>query len=261
MSWPATTRITLRLRAVSTASAALGLVAVIVAVGALFPAVGHTIGKLDVPTSVARLLGGADYGTITGWFRSEIAVIYAPLVIGALAITAASAATAGEEEDRILALVLAHPIRRSSLLLAKAAAVAVIVVVIAFAVWVGMVVGVAVGGGGITTAHITALALQLGFFGFATGALALALGGATGLRSLASGGAAAVAILGWLVNSFAPLVGPIAWLKYLTLFYYYAGHDPLARGVGVSGLVVLGLATLVLAAVGVVGFDRRDLRA
>lgn len=260
MSW-ATTRIAVRLRALGTASAAVGLVAVIVAVGALFPAVGHTIGKLDVPTSVASLLGGADYGTITGWFRSEIAVIYAPLVIGALAITAASAATAGEEDDRILALVLAHPVRRSSLLVAKAAAVGVIVVVIAFAVWVGLLVGVAVGGGGITTAHITALALQLAFFGFATGALALALGGATGRRSVATGGAAAVAVLGWLVSSFAPLVSAIAWLKYLTLFYYYAGHDPLARGVDVSGLAVLGLATIALTAAGVVGFDRRDLRA
>jgi ABC-2 type transport system permease protein len=260
VSWPAT-RITLRLRATSTISAAVGLVAVTILVGALFPAVGDTIGRLDVPSGVANLLGGADYGTITGWFRSEIAVIYAPLVTAALAITAASAATAGEEEDRILALVLAHPIRRAGLLGAKAAAVALIVLAVAFALWVGLIVGVAVGGGGITTGHITALALQLAFFGFATGAVALALGGGTGRRSLAVGGAAAIAILGWLVSSFAPLVGSIAWLRYLTLFYYYAGHDPLTRGVGVSGLVVLGLVTLALTGAAIVGFERRDLRA
>lgn len=79
------------------------------AVGALFPAVGHSIGKLSIPKGVAQLLGGADYGTITGWYRSEIGAVYRPLVIAALAITAASACTAGEEEDRILGLVLAHP--------------------------------------------------------------------------------------------------------------------------------------------------------
>jgi ABC-2 type transport system permease protein len=260
VSWPVT-RITLRLRLTGTVSAAVGLVAVMVMVGALFPAVGHTIGKLDIPTSVANLLGGADYGTITGWFRSEIAVIYAPLVIGALAITGASAATAGEEEDRILGLVLAYPIRRSRLLAAKAAAVALIVLSIAFAVWIGLIVGVAVGGGGITLGHITALAVQLAFFGLAVGAVALALGAGTGHRSLANGGAAAVAILGWLVNSFAPLVGAVEWLKYLTLFYYYAGHDPLTRGVGVPGLVVLGLVTVALTAAAIVAFEHRDLRA
>jgi ABC-2 type transport system permease protein len=182
-------------------------------------------------------------------------------VIAALAITGAAAVTAGEEEDRILALVLAHPIRRSRLLTAKAAAVALIVLVIALAVWVGMIVGVAVGGGGITTRHITAFALQLAFFGLATGAVSLALGGGTGRRSLAAGGAAAIAILGWLVNSFAPLVGAVAWLKYLTLFHYYAGHDPLTRGPGIPGLIVLGLVTLVLTAGAIIGFDRRDLRA
>lgn len=258
----AATRITLRLRAAGTLSAAVGLVAVMAAVGALFPAVGDTIGKLDVPTSVANLLGGADYGTITGWFRSEIAVIYGPLVIAALAIAGASAAIAGEEEEeRILALVLAHPIRCPQLVLAKAAAIGFVVLAIAFAVWVGLIVGVALGGGGITLAHITALAVQLAFFGAAAGALALALGAGTGRRSLANGGAAAVVVLGWLVNSFAPLVSTIAWLRYLTLFYYYAGHDPLTRGVDVLGLVVLGLTTLALTALAVAGFERRGLRA
>ncbi len=260
MSW-ATTRIALRLRRTGTVSAALGLIAVMAAVGALFPAVGHTIGKLNVPAGVANLLGGADYGTITGWFRSEIAEIYGPLVIAALAITAAAAATAGEEEDGILALVLAHPIRRSRLVAAKAAAVALVVCVVAFSVWLGLIVGVAAGGGGITLGHMTALAVQLGFFGLATGSVALALGAGTGGRSLAAGGAAAVAILGWLVNSFAPLAGATAWLKYLTLFYYYAGYDPLAHGLGIMGIVVLGLVTVALTATAMLAFERRDLRA
>jgi ABC-2 type transport system permease protein len=260
MSWAAT-RITLRLRLLGTLSSAVGLVAVMAAVGALFPAVGHTIGKLDVPTGVANLLGGADYGTISGWFRSEIAEIYGPLVVAALAITGAAAATAGEEDDRILALVLAHPIRRSRLIAAKATAIGLLVVIVASAVWVGLIVGVAAGGGGITLAHMAALALHLAFFGLATGALALALGAATGRRSLASGGAAAIAILGWLVNSFAPLVGAISWLRYLTLFYYYAGHDPLTGGVNAVGLIVLGLVTLALTATAIIGFEHRDLRA
>jgi beta-exotoxin I transport system permease protein len=260
VSW-ATTRISLRLRLTSTVSAAVGLVAVMLMVGALFPAVGHTIGKLNIPSSVANLLGGADYGTITGWFRSEIAVIYAPLVVGALAITGGSSATAGEEEDRILALVLAHPIRRSRLVVAKASAVALIVLAISFSVWLGLLLGVAVGGGGISVGHITALAVQLAFFGVAMGAVALALGAGTGSRSLANGGAAAVAILGWLVNSFAPLVDAIAWLRYLSPFYYYAGHDPLTRGIDGTGLVVLALVALALTAAAVLGFHRRDLRA
>ncbi len=260
MSWPAT-GIALRLRLPATVSAGIGLIAVMIAVGALFPAVGHSIGKLHVPASVSNLLGGADYGTITGWFRSEIGIFYGPLVIGALAITGAAATTAGEEDDRILGLVLAHPIRRSRLIAAKAIAIAAVVVTIAFATWTGLIVGVAVGGGGITIARITALAVQLAFFGFATGAVALALGAGTGNKSLATGIAAAVAILGWLINSLAPLVSAISWLKYLAPYYYYAGHDPLTHGADIPGLIVLGALTLLLTAVAMVGIERRDLRA
>ncbi len=259
MSW-AVMRITLRLRMVGTIATAVGLVAVMLAVGALFPAVGHTIGKLNIPPSVANLLGGADYATITGWFRSEIAVIYAPLVIGALAITGATATTATEEDAGILSLLLAHPIGRVRLAASKAAAIAVVVLIIAFSVWVGLIVGVAAGGGGITVGHITALAVQLAFFGLATGSIALALGAGTGRRSLAAGGAAVIAILGWLVNSFAPLVSAIAWLRYATLFHYYAGHDPLGKGIDVPGVIVLGLFTVGVTAAGIAAFSRRDLR-
>jgi beta-exotoxin I transport system permease protein len=260
VSWPALA-MALRLRLISAVTAGAGLIAVLLAVGALFPAVGHTIGTLNIPKGVAQLLGGADYGTITGWFRSEIGSVYGPLVIGALAITGAVATTAGEEEDRILGLVLSYPIRRSRLVAAKAGAVALVVVIIALGIWVGMISGVALGGGGISIAHVSAFALHLAFFGFATGALALALGAGTGRRSLAIGVAAAVAIAGWLINGFAPLVSGIAWLKYLSLFYYYSAHDPLTSGVGIGDIIVLGAFALVLTALGMIGIEHRDLRA
>ncbi len=250
----------LRLRLASTASAAFGLVAVLVIVGALFPAVGHTFGKLNLPRGVSELLGGADYATITGWFRSEIGSVYGPLLMGAVAITAAAAITAGEEEDRILSLVLAHPITRTRLVAAKAGAVAILVMVIAVASWAGLLAGVALGGGGIGIGHVTAFAVHLAFFGLAIGAVALAVGAGTGRRTLTTGIAAGVGIAGWLVNGFAPLIGAIAWLKYLSPFYYYAGHDPLTRGIDAIDLVVLGAVALVLTALGTAAFQRRDLR-
>jgi ABC-2 type transport system permease protein len=182
-------------------------------------------------------------------------------VIGALAITGAVATTAGEEEDRILGLVLAYPIRRSRLVAAKSVAIAVVVVMIALATWVGMVSGVALGGGGITLGHMAAFALHLAFFGFAIGGLAMALGAGTGRRALSNGVAAAVGITSWLIYGFAPLVGGIAWLKYLSLFYYYAHHDPLTQGVGVVDILVLAGFSMVTTIVAMVAIGRRDLRA
>ena len=251
----------LRLRLRPTASVIVGLVAVLLFVGALFPAVGDSFGKLDLPKGVSDLLGGADYGTITGWYRSEIASLYGPLLVSLVAITGAVSSTAGEEESGILALVLAHPVTRSRFVLAKAAAVAVAVVAVAFAAWIGLIAGVALAHGGISVGHLAAYALHLAFFGLAVGAVGLALGAATGRPGLASGIAAAVALAGWLINGFAPLVHSIDWLKYLSPFYYYAGNDPLTHGVDIGHLAVLGLVTVVLTAVAAASIERRDIRA
>lgn len=250
----------LRLRLRSTAVAAAGLLAVLLIVGALFPAVGDSIGKLDLPQGVADLLGGADYASITGWYRSEIASLYGPLVVAALAITGAVSTTATEEEAGIMALVLAQPLGRSRLIASKAGAIAVVVVLLALATWVGLIAGVAVGGGGIGVGKLAAYSLHLAFFGFAIGAVALALGAATGRRALAGGGAAAVALAGWLINGFAPLVDALDWLKYVSPFYYYAGNDPLTHGVDIVHLTVLGVLAIGLTAVGMAGIERRDLR-
>jgi len=260
MSVPAL-RMAIRLRLLATALSAIGMALVIVMVGALFPAVGDSIGKLDLPKGVATLLGGADYGTITGWMRSEIGSVYGPLVIAYTGISVAVTSTAGEEEGGILGLTLAYPIERSRLLLAKAGAVAISVVLVALGTLLGLIVGVAVAGGGISAGNLTALAVHLTFLGWTAGALALAIAAATGRKAAASGGAAAVALLGFLVNGFAPLVGALEWLKYLSLFYYYEGHDPIRNGVDVADLAVLAVATIALTVVAVLGFRDRDLRA
>jgi ABC-2 type transport system permease protein len=192
--------------------------------------------------------------------RSEIAAIYGPLVIAATAITSAAGSTAGEEEDGILGLTLAYPIRRSRLIAAKGAAVAVGVAIIAAGTFLGLVAGVAVAGGGIALGNLAALALHLAFFGFAIGALALALAAATGRRAVASGGAAAFTLVAFLINGFAPLVDAISWLKYLSPFFYYAGDDPIGHGVDLGDLAVLGAVAIALTLVAVVQIERRDLR-
>jgi len=259
LSWPVFTNAA-RLRARSTASLAIGLVAVLLIVGALFPSVGDSFGKLDLPGGVTELLGGADYATITGWYRSEIASFYGPLVIAAAAVTGAVSVSAGEEEAGILALVLAQPVTRARLIGAKAGAVAIRVAAIALACWLGLIIGVAFGGGGISAKNLGAYCLHLLLFGLAIGALALAVGAGTGRKGLAAEVAAAVAVGGWLINGFAPLVDAIAWLRYLSPFYYYAHNDPLTRGADLVDLAVLAVVAATLTALAIVGMEHRDLR-
>ena len=63
-------------------------------------------------------------------------------------------------------------------------------------------------------------------------------------------------------SAICPATSPsVEWLKYLSPFYYYQGHDPLGAGVDVGDLVVLAAGTIVLTIAAVLAFERRDLRA
>lgn len=248
----------LRLRVRSFVLAGIGLMTVAAITGALFPAFGESLGKVDLPQGVGDLLGGGDFATIAGWLDTEIASVYGPLVVAGSAIAAAAATIAGEEERRILALVLANPVRRTRLLLAKAAGIALLVAGLGLACWLGLLISVALAGGGIGAGKLAALALHLAFLGLAFGALALALGGVTGRRSVAAGASAAVAIAMYLANGLAAVTAD--WIQYLTLFHYYEGHEPLRNGVDVGGLVVLAAVAAALVALAAAGFRDRDLR-
>ena len=100
--------------------------------------------------------------------RSEIGAVYGPLLVAYTGISVATGSTAGEEEAGILALIARPPDRALAPACSrKAAAVAVSVALVALGTLLGLVVGVAVGGGGIALANMAALALHLMFFGWA----------------------------------------------------------------------------------------------
>jgi len=256
----ASVELELRLRMRRGLAGALGLFAVTALVGALFPSLGHSIGDINLPKGLANLLGGGDYATLRGWLETEIVSTYGPLIVGGIAVSSAAATLAGEEEDRILALVLAQPEPRGRLLRSKAAGVGVLVLALGVVTWLALLLAVALAGGGIDAGHLAAQALQLTALGLALGALALAIGAATGRRAAAGGAAAAIALLMYLVNGLAPLADSVAWLRYLSLFHYYAAGEPLARGPDPGGLAVLVAAALALTAVALAAFSRRDLR-
>jgi ABC-2 type transport system permease protein len=250
----------LRLRARTVTFAAFGLICLTALVGALFPSLGHSIGHLNLSKGVSGLIGGSDFSTVAGWLRTEVTSIYGPLVFAGIAILAATSTIAGEEEDRILALVLAQPVPRHRLLLAKAAAIALLLLGLSLALFAGMLLAVALAGGGVSAGHLAAAALDLLLLSLTVGALALALAAATGRRGTAAGVAATITLVMFLVNGIAPAVSGLGWLKYLTFFYYYSGHDPLREGVYLAGLAVLTALTALFTAGAVAGFARRDLR-
>jgi ABC-2 type transport system permease protein len=113
--------------------------------------------------------------------------------------------------------------------------------------------------GDIGPANMAAASLHLAGLGVVFGALSLAAGAATGRRSVAYATIAIVGVATFFANNLGPSVDWLAWTRDISPFHYYSGGAPLANGVQVGDLLVLGVSAVVLAALGGLVFDRRDI--
>ncbi len=206
------------------------------------------------------LFGGGDMGTPEGWYQIETFGMMAPIAVMVVTVTIGARALAGEEERNTMGLLLANPIRRSTVIYQKTAAMVLYAVVVGFATWAGVVVGSLLGNLGMSVGNIGATCLLVTLLGLVYGALALALGAATGRTSIATFGAVGLALVAFVANGLLPFNESLSGLVKWQPFYYYLSSDPLMNGMNWGhGAILTGL-TVALIALSVILFQRRDLR-
>lgn len=224
------------------------------------PAMGDFLDQMPEGFRALFAMSGADLSTPVGYVKVELLSFMGPIVLLLYAVTTGGGAIAGEEDRRTLDLLLTAPVSRTRVVLEKAAAMVGGTVLLAGVLAVallleGTVVDLGLPAGGVVAAmtHLALLALVFG-------ALALALGCATGRPGLSRAVPAVVAVLAYVVNGLGGFVSWLEPFQELSPFYQYAGHDPLVNGVSwPSAAVALG-TVVVLVAVAVVTFRRRDVR-
>ena len=217
-----------------------------------------------LPETVKALLKaqGGFATTANGYLAADYRHPVYIVTIAAFVIGAASGAISREVERGSIVLLLACPLARWRLLLAKSAALALGLLVLLVAAWMGTWVGSLVTGLSDQVDMMVFVRVQLNGL-----ALALAIGGYALLISARSsdGGhttalAAGIAVVMFFVDFLATLWSPAEFLGPLSLFHYY---DPLAiaqeggmawRDVG----VLLGAAAAGLG-LALVSFQRRDI--
>jgi len=240
----------------------IGLALLSLWVIALYPTIGETYAEIleDVPSSLEIFLGDvSDLSTPAGYLGAEMFSFMTPLVFLVLLIAFGSGTIAREEERGTLDLLLSTPVSRRRVLTEKFAAMVVIGMLLAAIMWLGLVIGAE-----ITSVDISYLRMLEATFsglllGIVFGTLAIAVSCLTGRRGWSIGSATVIAIASYLLNAFAPLVDVMEPYRKISPFYYYNGGEPLVNGLDpVHVAVLLGLI-VVLLAVSLVAFQRRDL--
>jgi len=139
-------------------------------------------------------------------------------------------ATAGEEEDKTLGMLLATPVDRIPFLLATTVAMIVHVLTVALLLVAGHAVANPLGDLGITTWGMLGAGLHTAALGILFWVIAVIVGSVSGSRRLTNAATGGMATLAFAMNSFVPLSDSLAGLAKLSPWYYFNSGDPLANG-------------------------------
>lgn len=242
----------------------LGLVALVLWLGALFPILRDNQGFTDimerVPPEMLSAFGTdlATFLTAAGFLSAEFFALFAPLLILIFVISAMVTETAIEERDGLMDMVLSNPVSRRRVFLEKAGGVAAAALLMVAVITVALLAANPVFGLDLPVVGVVAAGLSLWLLGTSFGAVALLVGAFTGRSATAGGMAGFLALLAWFVTSFSGLLPWLEGAGAVSPFTWYREPNPLIAGFGAGHLWLL-LTTVVLLGVAVLLFDRRDI--
>ena len=200
-----------------------------------------------------------DFASPEGFLTAEMLSFTFPLLFIVFNLWLGTSWLAGEERRGSLEVLLSHPVRRTTMLLQKFAAMVSGTVALAVVVFIGTLAGIVIVDMDISLLNVIQAYIGLALLGITFGALALFVGAWTGKPGATVGVGGAVGIVGYVANTFGPIVDGLEWTQYLSPIYYFIGGDPMANGLNLAHSGVLIGACAVLVAAASYLFERRDL--
>ncbi len=238
----------------------LGLAILAALLVLLFPAIGDEFEGVDFE-SFEGFFGEIDDLSNPRSFLQIEFFTWTPVLLAVFAILAGTGALAGEEGAGTLELLLAQPISRRRLLLAKAVGVAVAATAIVVLAGLGFLVTAPFVDleGEVSAWELAISPLSVLPFTISCAALSMLAATLTPTRSMAAGLMAAETVAVYVLNVLSELADPLHWLRYLSPFHYSDARQVLTVGVVWWHQALLLGAGLFLVALALAAFERREI--
>lgn len=216
----------------------------------------------DMPPMLRGMYGNPVNVDTLGGFISWHYGPYFALLAGLWSILALSSTLAGEARRGCLDFAVATPRSKRSIAIEKvaghAAAIGIAMAFVAILAWATGVVGSTLPGDAISPFAAISFAIGLGIRALVAGSVAFALAPFLG-RGAAAGIAGAVMLGGYVIHSYRTVVPAFDTLASASWFSWTSDHLPLAGQADWAGIALTAVVCVVLLAVGVEAFARRDV--
>ena len=225
----------------------------------IYPSIESALAKAvrNYPEGLKKAFGIGELSTVEEYLHAEMLSLIVPLALGYLAVRSVASALSGAAESGRLDVLLSAPVARRVLVLASFAAAAIeIATVLALALLLTEI-GSLLSGAGLSFGSAAAGFANVWPLAFLFAALAIVVTGWSLRTSVVTGSLAGVLVGMYVLDLVGRLDPSLDGIRYASVFRYYgkaieSGIDPL------SFLGVTATAA-VLAAIGALLFDRRDL--
>lgn len=206
----------------------------------------------------AWVMGIPDVTTFEGFARLQF-LNYLPVLLSVVAIIEGSAGIASEEERRTIDLLMAQPIARWRVVVEKFAALVVVTYVIAALAGLGLVLGTRFVAVGLPWYRMLLAGTKAVPPALVVGALSLLVSAAMRRRRRAVIAGCVFVTASFFLNVFGLIAGPLKPWRHLSVFYPYSVNDPFASEVVTDAAIWLYAIAIVLLAVAVFAFKRKEL--
>lgn len=246
-----------------------GITLLVVIMAATYPSIRETGDALDdyvasLPEGLRQAFGleGASIASPEGYLTSQLYSNLYPIVILVLALGLMAWAVAGSEHDGSLELVLANPASRTRVALARYAGGTAIVAFVTVVSTAALVLLAPVFGldEGVPWWGYWSAGLQSFAFVMICASLTFAVGAASGSKGLAIAVGSGVAVVGFLLNALGSITETLETLRWASPWYWMLKDNPVVTEPSLLNTALPLALGLLVVAIGVPVFARRDLR-
>jgi beta-exotoxin I transport system permease protein len=218
----------------------------------------------NLPPGVEALLGlsgGNLLSSPTGYLDSQFFANILPVMLLVLTIGLAAWSIAGDETAGSLELLLANPISRTKVALARLGALILLLAALAAVCALALIaLGPATGmNKGLPATHLVAATVAAGLLALTFATVAFAVGAATGNRPAALGAAAALAVAGYVLEGLSQQIHALHPVSAANPWHWLLANDPLRHGLTWHTWLPPIAATMILAVIALPRLARRDL--
>ncbi len=246
-----------------------GVSLLVAIMAAVYPSIRDTGDELDayvesLPQGLRDAFGlaGSSIASPEGYLTSQLYSNMYPIVLLIMGLGMAGWAVAGSESDGTLEVALANPVSRARVAVERFFGAAVLVAFVATVstAVLGLVSPLFGLDEGVPWWGVWSAGLQAFAFVLVHIALAFAVGAATGSKGLATAVGAGAAVVGFLLQALGPIAEVMETLRVFSPWYWFLRDNPVITEPNLLNTGLPFALSVVFLALGVVAFDRRDLK-